>query len=158
MAMADFSTKNFDFCKNINNVPHDIAQRLNNHSGEYKNYLISTDYNSGLVKFEKVEMMPRDNARRKNTKSNKLSKVKFITTFNPTLPSIESLIKKHILDSGEVLEIFFPNNKFSLNYKRCRNLKEIITLHYTLNQVLKVSASLVGVMRVTFVKTFGFWG
>ena len=57
-----------------------------------------------------------------------MGKVKFITTFNPDLPSIEGLIKKHIhyLHSDEVLKNVFPNKKFSVIYKRNKNLKEIV--------------------------------
>ena len=62
-------------------------------------------------------MMSRDKTRRINAKNTKLS--------NPTLPSIEGLIKKHIqyLHSGEILEKGFANNKFPLIYKRRRMLK-----------------------------------
>ena len=53
------------------------------------------------------------------------SKVKFIITFNPALPSIEGLNRKHIhyLHSDEVLKKAFPNNKFSVIYKRNKTLK-----------------------------------
>ena len=40
-------------------------------------------------------MTSRHNARKKNTKINKVSKVKFITTFNPALSSIEGLTRKY---------------------------------------------------------------
>ena len=89
--------------------------------------MIARDYYPGLVEkqFEKVEMTSRHNARKKNTKRKEGSKVKFITTFNPALPSIEGLIRKHIhyLYSGEVLKKAFPNNKFSVIYKRNKTLK-----------------------------------
>ena len=57
-----------------------------------------------------------------------MSKVKFITTFDPSLPSIEGLIRKHIhyLHSDEVLKKVFLNNKFFVIYKRNKNLKEIV--------------------------------
>ena len=57
-----------------------------------------------------------------------MSKVEFITTFNPASPSIEGLVKKHIdyLHSDEVLKKVFPNKKFSVIYKRNKNLKELI--------------------------------
>ena len=58
----------------------------------------------------------------------KRGKVKFITTFNPALPSIEGLIRKHIhyLYSDEVLKKAFPSNKFSVIYKGNKNLKEMV--------------------------------
>ena len=48
----------------------------------------------------------RHNARKRNTRRKEVSKVKFIATFNPALPGIEGLIKKHIhyLHSDEVLK------------------------------------------------------
>ena len=87
-------------------------------------------YSHLLVKklFWKVEMTSRHNARKKNTKRKEVRKVKFITTFNPALPSIEGLIRKHIhyLQSDEVLKKAFPSNEFSVIYKRNRNLREMV--------------------------------
>ena len=58
-----------------------------------------------------------------------MSKVKFITFSNLVLPSIEGLTRKHIhpLHSDEVLKKIFPNNTFSVIYKRNKNLKEIVS-------------------------------
>ena len=69
----------------------------------------------------------RHNARKKNTKRKEVNKVKFITIFNPALPSIKSLIRKHIhyLHSDEVLKKAFTNNKFSVISKRNKHLKEM---------------------------------
>ena len=73
-------------------------------------------------------MVSRHNARKKNAKRKEVSKVKFIANFNSALPSIESLIKKHIryLHSDEVLKKAFLSNKFSVIYKRSENLKEMV--------------------------------
>ena len=114
--------------KSINNTPHGIAlwlrrifdsdEKFKHRSEEYKNYLIARDYHPGLVdkQFQKVERTLRHNARKRNTKRKEVSKVKFTTTFNPGLPSIEGLIKKpiHYLYSDEVLKKVFPNKKFSV--------------------------------------------
>ena len=126
--------------KCINNIPHGIAlplrkirdsdEKFKDRSEEYKNYLVARDYHPGLVdkQFRKVVMTSRHNARKKNIKRREESKVKFITTFNPALPSIEGLIRKHIyyLHSDEVLKKVLPSNKFSSMYKRNRNLKEMV--------------------------------
>ena len=97
--------------KSINNIPHGIALQLSricdldekfkHQREEYKNYLIARDYHSGLVdkQFQKVERTSRNNARKRNTKRKEVSKVKFITTFNPALPSIEGIIRKHSLST-----------------------------------------------------------
>ena len=88
--------------------------------------MIARDYHPGLVdkQFRKVEMTSRHNARKKNTKRKKVSKVKFITTFNPALPSTEGLIRKHIhyLHSDEVLKKAFRSNKFSVIYNPNKNI------------------------------------
>ena len=49
-----------------------------------------------------------------------------MATFNSALPSIEGLIKKyiHYLHSDEDLKKVFTKNKFSVIYKRNKNLKE----------------------------------
>ena len=75
--------------------------------------MIARDYHPGLVdnQFQKGEKTSKHNDRKKNAK--KVSKVKFITTFNPALPSIEGFIRKHIhyLHSDEVFKKSFPNKK-----------------------------------------------
>ena len=60
--------------------------------------MIARDYHPGLKdkKFQKVEMISRYNARKKNTKRKEGREVKFITNFNPALSSIEGRIRKHI--------------------------------------------------------------
>ena len=82
--------------KSINNIPHGIALRIRricdsdekfkHRSEEYKNYLIARDYHPGLVdkqkvemtlklKFRKVEMTLRHNAKKKNTKRKEVNNV-----------------------------------------------------------------------------------
>ena len=78
--------------------------------------MIASDYHPGLVgkQFQKVEYTGWSNARKGNTKRKEVSKVKFIATFNPALPSIEGLIEKQIdyLHSDEVLKKVFPSKQF----------------------------------------------
>ena len=92
--------------------------------------MIARDYHPRLVdkKFDKVERKSRHNARKRNTKRKGVSKVKFITIFNPALPSIEGLIKKdiHYLHSDEILKKVSPKKMFSVIYKRKKNLKAIV--------------------------------
>ena len=108
----------------------DSDEKFKHQSEECKNYLKARDYHPHLVykEFQKVERTSRHNARKRNAKRIKVSKVKFITTFNLDLPSIECLIKKHIhyLYSDEVLKKVFPNKKFSVTYKRNKNLMEMV--------------------------------
>ena len=114
--------------KSINNIPHSIVLRLRricnsdekfkHRSEEYKRYLIAIDYHPGLVEkqFQKVEMTSRPNAIKKNTKRKGVSKVKFIATFNPALPSIEGIIRKKIHNphSDKVLKTPFQIISFLL--------------------------------------------
>ena len=69
-----------------------------------------------------------------------MSKVKFITTFNPALPSIEGVVRKniHYLNSDVVLKKACPNNTFSVIYKRNKNLREIVAISSYPNLLLKV--------------------
>ena len=77
--------------------------------------------------------MSRHNARRKNAKRKEVSKVKFITTFHPALPSIEGLFRKHFhcLNLDEFFKKVFRNNNFSVIYKRNRNLMEMVAPLYS---------------------------
>ena len=74
---------------------------------------MTKDYHPRLVdkQFQKVEKTSRQNDKKKNTKRKEVNKVKFITTFNPALPSIEGLVRKQIyyLHSDEVVKKSFPN-------------------------------------------------
>ena len=74
-----------------------------------------------------------------------MSKVKFIATFNPALPSIEGLIKKciHYLHLDEVLKKVFPNKKFSVIYKHKENLKEIVAASLYPKPSIKINRSMV---------------
>ena len=101
-------------------------------------------------------MTSRHNARKKNTKRKKRSKVEFITIFNLAFPRIEVLIRKkiHYLHLDEVLKKAFPNNKFSVIYKRNKNLKEMVAPSLYTNLALKVIVPLLAVTNVTFVRTF----
>ena len=97
---------------------------------------------------------------RKTQKKKEVSKVKFITTFNPALPSIDGLIIKyiHYLHCHEVLKKIFPNNDFSVIYNNyifiTISQRKRQHLLYTPNLALKVSILLLAVTNVTFVRAF----
>ena len=115
----------------------DSDEKFKHWSEEYKNYIIERDYHPGLVdkQFQKAKRTLTRNTRKKNTKRKELSKVNFITNFNPALPIIEDLIKKHIqyLHSDAILKNVFPNKKFAVIYNKktvifCnKNLKTMVT-------------------------------
>ena len=126
--------------KNINIVPRGIALSIRRicdndeifaaRSKEYGNYLIARGYNTTLVKkqFTEVSNIARVDARKKTEKKNTLSKVKFITTYNPSIPDVNQLIRKYIpvLHGDDSLKTMFPTNYISTVYKRNSNLKEIL--------------------------------
>ena len=101
-------------------------------------------------------MTSRHNARNKNTKRKERSKVKFITTFNPALPSIEGLIRKHIryLQSDEVLKKASPNNKFSVIYKRNKNLKAMVAPSLYTKRSIKSNRTIVSCNKCDICKNF----
>ena len=67
-------------------------------------------------------------ARAKGPKNNQVSKIKFLKTYNPSLPKIDGIIRKHLplLHSDDSLKKLFPANIFSTIFKRNKNLKEIL--------------------------------
>ena len=61
-------------------------------------------------------------------KNNQVHKIKFLTTYNPSLPKIDGIIRKHLplLRSDDSLKKLFPANIFRTIFKRNENLKEIL--------------------------------
>ena len=126
--------------KSITNIPRGIALRLRricdtdekfeSRANENKQYLIARDYKPSLVdkQFQEVSKITRTEATAKRPKNNQVSKIKFLTTYNPGLPKIDGIIRKHLplLHSDDSLKKLFPANIFSTIFKRNKNLKEIL--------------------------------
>ena len=127
--------------KNIQNVSKCITLRLrhicdtdekyNQCFSEYQSYLIGREYNPILAKkqFEEVGRMTRTQARTSKQKPNQVRKINFFISYNPSLPCMNTLIKKHLplLHSDDNLETLFSNETFNAVYKRNKNLKELLT-------------------------------
>ena len=66
-------------------------------------------------------------ARRPKVKSNQVRKFNFFTTFNPSLPDMDTLVKKYLplLHSDENLKEIFLTSAFNTIYIRNKNLKEL---------------------------------
>ena len=84
-------------------------------------------YPANLVndQFSKVSIIPRkDLLKHKVRASQKIFPL--VTTFNPNLPNINYIIKKHLhlLESNTKLRDLFPTNSFIPAYCRSKNLKE----------------------------------
>ena len=139
---------------NINNIPRGIALRLKRicdsdekftvRSNEYKNYLIARDYKPKVVEkhFSEISNLTRAEARQIKPKQQDNDRILFATTYNPMLPNMRSLIKKHlpVLHSDSGLKNIFPENSICTVFKRNRNLKEILSPSlYTRNKNEKKS-------------------
>ena len=126
---------------NVKNIPKGIPLRLrricdsdekyDKRSEEYQKYLIARDYQPGSVKrqFEEVKKLSRSEARRPKMKSNQVRKLNFSTTYNPTLPNMNTLVKKYLplLRSDENLKELFPASAFNTIYRCNKNLKELLS-------------------------------
>ena len=126
---------------NISNIPKGIALRLrricddddkfDKRSLEYQNYLIARDHKPSTVKqhFAEVRNKTRTQARQKQNKKDKVSDIKFVTTYNPALPNINKIIRDNlsILHTDEKMKEIFPPNSFKMLYRREKNLKEILS-------------------------------
>ena len=120
-----YTTPNTCYPKNnICNIPRGIALRLRRicdddetfekRSSEYQNYLIARDHKPSIVKkqFSEVKKKTRSEARQKQTKQDKMSDLKFITTYNPALPNFHNIIQNNlsILHTDGNMKKIFPSN------------------------------------------------
>ena len=126
---------------NICNIPRGIAFRLKRicdddeifekRSSEYQNYLIARDYKPSIVKkqFSEVKKNTRAEAWQKQTKQDKVSDLKFITTYNPALPNIHNIIQNNLslLHTDENMKKIFTFKSIKTLYRREKNLKEILS-------------------------------
>ena len=85
--------------------------------------------------FQQVSKTTRTEARAKGPKTNQVSKIKFLTIYNPSLSKIDRIIRKHLslLDIDDSLKQLCPANIFSIIFKRNKNLKEILAPSKYLN-------------------------
>ena len=106
---SSYTTPNTCYPKNnISNIARGIALRLRRicdddetfekRSAEYQNYLIARDHKPSIVKkqFSEVKKKTRSESRQKQTKEDKVSDLKFITTYNPALPNIHNIIQNNL--------------------------------------------------------------
>ena len=115
----------------ITSVPKGLALRLrricdndktfDKRSTEYQNYLIAGEHKPSLVKqqFSEVRKKTRAEARQKQNRKEKVTDIKFITTYNPALPNINKIIKTNlsILYTDENMKKIFPPNTIKILYR-----------------------------------------
>ena len=73
--------------------------------------------------------MTSTQARASKQKPNQVRKINFFTRYNPSLPCMNTLIKKHLplLHSDDNLKTLFPQEKFNVVYRKNKNLNELLT-------------------------------
>ena len=125
---------------NIENIPKGVALRLRRicdsdnksekRSKEYQNYFIGRDYKPRKVRkqFSDIRNISREEARQPKTHNERFStSCNLITQYNPLLPNIKTIIKKHlpVLHSNQNMLEIFPRNTINVTYKRGKNLREL---------------------------------
>ena len=102
---------------------------LSNRCKEYKGYLVNQGYPVNLVdnQFLKALTIPRKDLLKQKFRASKKI-FPFVTTFNPMLPDLNYIIKKHLhfLASNPRLRELFPKNSIISSYRRSKNLKKIL--------------------------------
>ena len=120
-------------------VPFGVALRIKrncstdnfsqNRCKEYKGYLKSQNYPAEFVdkQFDKVPSIPRAELLKKKVKPAK-KVFPLVLEYNPILPDIQKVIKKHfyLLQSSPEVKEIFPSNSIFPAYRRTRNLKEML--------------------------------
>ena len=102
---------------------------LSNRCKEYKGYLVNQGYPVNLVdnQFSKALTITRKDLLKQKVRASKKI-FPFVMTFNPMLPDLNYIIKKHLhfLESNPKLKELFPKNSIIPSYGRSKNLKEIL--------------------------------
>ena len=120
-------------------IPFGVALRLRRNCSEdnflskrceeYKGYLVNQGYSVNLVdnQFAKALIIPRKELLKQKVRTSKKI-FPLVTTFNPLLPDLNYIIKKHLhfLESNPKLKELFPKNSIIPSYRRSKSLKEIL--------------------------------
>ena len=110
----------------------DSDNKFEKRSKEYQNYFIARDYKPRKVRkqFSDIRNISREEARQPKTHNERFSSsCNLITQYNPLLPNIKTIIKKHlpVLHSSQNMLEIFPSNTINVTYKRGKNLRELIS-------------------------------
>ena len=79
--------------------------------------------------FSEIRKKTRSEARQKQIKQDKVSHLRFVTSYNPALPNIHNIIENNlpILHTDENMKKIFPSKSIKALYRREKNLKEILS-------------------------------
>ena len=117
---------------NIRNLPRGVAlwqrricgndETFEQRPSEYLNYLIARDHKSSIVKklFSEAKKKKTSEARQKQAKQDKVSGLKFITTYNRALLNIHNIIENNlsILHTDKIMKKLFPSKSIKTLYRR----------------------------------------
>ena len=132
-----FSSSHPEHCKKA--IPYGVALRIRRNCStedsfvkrceEYKGYLKLQNYNVKLVdkQFEKAKHLEREQLLKPKTKTKNI-KFPLVVDYNPRLPDISAIIKKHshLLESNQEIKEIFPLKSVIPAYRRTKNLKDIL--------------------------------
>ena len=115
----------------LRRICDDDDETFEKRSSEYQNYLIARNHKPSIVKkqFSEVKKKTRPEAKQKQTKQDKVSDSKFITSYNPALPNIHNIIQNNlsILHTDENMKKIFPSKSIKTLYRKQKSLKEILS-------------------------------
>ena len=122
-----------------NSLPYCLALRLrricskktyfNQRAKEMEHHLLQRGYTKGCIRdaITKASSISREDALVDKTNDNQLTRVPFVVTYNPKLPSLLNILKESqsILHSSEHCSTVFPEVPL-VSYRRSRNLSDML--------------------------------
>ena len=122
-----------------NSLPYCLALRLrricskktyfNQRAKEMEHHLLQRGYTKGCIRdaITKASSISREDALVDKTNDNQLTRVPFVVTYNPKLPSLPKILKESqsILHSSERCSTVFPEVPL-VSYRRSRNLSDML--------------------------------
>ena len=122
-----------------NSLPYSIALRLHRicstdelfslHTKEMKQHLLNSGYTKGRINnaINKASTVTREDSLKEKIKQQKLQRIPFVITYNPTLPSILKVLEKShtVIEASEKCTEVFKNVPL-VRYRRGRNLTDML--------------------------------
>ena len=109
---------------------YDSDNKFEKRSKEYQNFARVYKTRKVTKQFSDIRNISREKARQPKTHNEKFSTSCNLTTqYNPLLPNIKTIIKKHlpVLHSNQNMLKIFPSNTIYVTYKRGKNFRELIS-------------------------------
>ena len=151
---------------NICNITKGIILRLrricdddetyDKRSTEYQNYLIARERKSSVVKQQFSEVRKKTRTEATQNRKEKVTDIKFITTYNQALPNINKIIKSNlfILHTDQKMKKIFPPNTMKTLYRREKNIKEILSSSLFPSKAKQIENSITSSNKCDICKNF----